>query len=218
MRRRDFITLIGSAVVAWPVAAHAQQADRIRRVGIFMPYAKGDAENQSRIQAFKQELAKLGWAEGRNIQFDEHWTTDNMDLVRTEATTLMTSNPDVVVATGGRVVPILMQLSHSIPIVLPGGSDPVGVGYAKTLAQPGGNVTGFAAFELSMLAKSLEILKQIAPAIVRVAIIYNPDNPNAAFYRRIFATASGPLAIEPVDAPIHGLADIDRVLTSLADG
>ena len=106
-----------------------------------MPYAKGDAENQSRVQAFKQELAKLGWAEGRNVQFDEHWTTDNMDLVRTEATTLMESNPDVVVANGGRVIPVLMQLSHSIPIVLPGGSDPVGVGYAETLAHPGRNVT-----------------------------------------------------------------------------
>ena len=218
MRRREFIRLFGSAVVAWPLAARAQSSDRVRRVGIFMPYAKTDSENQARIQTFKQELAKLGWAEGRNVQFDEHWTTDNMDLVRTEAATLMASNPDVIVATGGRVIPILMQLSRSIPIVLPGGSDPVSVGYAETLAHPGRNVTGFAAFELSMLAKSLEILKQIAPAIVRVAMIYNPDNPNAAFYRRIFATASGPLAIEPVDAPIHGLTDIDRAITSLADG
>ena len=217
MRRREFITLLSSAATAWPLTARAQSADRVRRVGIFMPYAKGDAENQSRIQVFKHELAKLGWAEGRNVQFDEHWTTDNMDLVRTEAATLMASNPDVVVANGGRVIPVLMQLPHSIPIVLPGGSDPVGVGYAETLAHPGRNVTGFAGFELSLLAKSLEILKQIAPAIVRVAIIYNPDNPNAAFYRRTFEAASGPLAIEPVDAPIHGVADIDRVVTSLAE-
>ena len=218
MRRREFIRLFGSAVVAWPLAARTQSSDRVRRVGIFMPYAKTDSENQARIQTFKQELAKLGWAEGRNVQFDEHWTTDNMDLVRTEAATLMASNPDVIVATGGRVIPILMQLSRSIPIVLPGGSDPVGVGYAETLAHPGGNVTGFAMFELSMLAKSLEILKQIAPAIVPVAMIYNPDNPNSAFYRRIFATASGPLAIERIDASIHGLADLDRVVTSLAAG
>ena len=137
MRRRDFITLLASTVAAWPLPVHAQQADRVRRVGILMPYAKTDSENQARIQTFKQELAKLGWAGGRNVQFDEHWTTDNMDLVRTEATTLMASNPDVIVATGGRVIPVLMQLSHSIPIVLPGGSDPVGVGYAETLAHPG---------------------------------------------------------------------------------
>jgi putative tryptophan/tyrosine transport system substrate-binding protein len=218
VRRREFFRLVGGGIVCWPLVSRAQQSDRVRRVGILMPYARGDAENEARIQAFKQELAKLGWTENRNVQFDEHWTTDNMDTVRAQARTLMASNPDVVVATGGRVVPVLMQLSHSIPIVLPGGSDPVGVGYAKTLAQPGGNVTGFAAFEFSMLAKSLEILKQIAPSTIRVAVIYNPDNPNAAFYRRTFQAASGPLAIEPVDGPIHGLADIDGVLTSLADG
>jgi putative ABC transport system substrate-binding protein len=107
-------------------------------------------------------------------------------------------------------------LPRSIPIVLPGGSDPVGAGYAKTLAQPGGNVTGFTLLEYSMLGKSLEILKQIAPDIVRVALIYNPDNPNATIYRRTAETASKPLAIEPLAAPIHGLSDIDRTVASLA--
>jgi putative ABC transport system substrate-binding protein len=213
--RREFIWLLGSAA-AWPLAARAQQTDRVRRVGILMPYHKGDTENEARVQAFKQELEKLGWADGRNVQFDEHWTTDNMDLVRTHAASLMASNPDVVVATGGRVVPILMQLSSSIPIVLPGGSDPVRVGYAKSLAHPGGNVTGFTLIELSMLGKSLEILKQIAPTIVRVALIYNPDNPNALVYRQTSEAACGPLAIEPIAAPIHGFSDIDRAVTSLA--
>src|SRR4030095_10512076 len=129
MRRREFINLFGSAAVAWPLAARAQQADRMRRVGIVMPYARGDTENEARLQAFKQELEKLGWVGGRNVQFDEHWTTDNMDLLRGPAARLRASNPDVVVATGGRVVPVLRQLSSSIPIVLPGGSDPVRVGY-----------------------------------------------------------------------------------------
>jgi putative ABC transport system substrate-binding protein len=109
-----------------------------------------------------------------------------------------------------------MQLSSSIPIVLPGGSDPVRVGYAKSLAHPGGNVTGFTLIELSMLGKSLEILKQIAPTIVRVALIYNPDNPNALVYRQTSEAACGPLAIEPIAAPIHGFSDIDRAVTSLA--
>src|SRR5271166_439894 len=177
-----------------------------------MPYAKGDTENEARVGAFKHELEKLGWVAGRNVQFDEHWTTDNMDLVRAHAASLMASNPDVVVATGGRVVPILMQLSSSIPIVLPGGSDPVRVGYAKTLAHPGGNVTGFTLFALSMLGKSLEILKQIAPAIIRVALIYNPDNPHAVIYRQTSEIACGSLAIEPIAAPIHGLSDIDRAV------
>jgi putative ABC transport system substrate-binding protein len=216
MRRREFIGLLAGAATALPFSARAQQSDHVRRIGILMPYAKGDTENEARVAAFRQELAKLGWAEGRTVRFDERWTTDNMDVVRAEAASLMASYPDVVIATGGRVVPILMRLSHSIPIVLPGGSDPVGAGYAKTLAHPGGNVTGFTLLEFSMLGKSLEILKQIVPAIVRVALIYNPDNPNAAIYRRTAETASKPLAIEPIATPIHSLSDIDRAVTSLA--
>jgi len=217
MNRREFITLIGGAAAAWPLAARAQQPRRMRRVGIVMPFAKGDSEGEARIRAFKQELAKLGWTDGGNIQFDERWPADNMDLVRSHAASLVASNPDIIVASGGRIVPIVMRLSHSIPIVVPGASDPVGVGWAKSLARPGGNVTGFTSLELSMLSKSLEILKQIAPATVRVALIYNPDNPNSAFYKRTSETASGPLAIELIDVPIHGLADIDRAVTSLGN-
>ena len=133
MRRRDFITFLSGAAAAWPRAARAQQAGRVRRIGIVMPYPKGDTEFTTRVRAFQQELEKLGWKDGGNVQFDERWTTDNMDRVRAESTSLMASNPDVVITTGGRVVPILMQLSHSIPIVLPGVSDPVGVGWAKSL-------------------------------------------------------------------------------------
>jgi putative tryptophan/tyrosine transport system substrate-binding protein len=140
-----------------------------------------------------------------------------MDRVRAEAAGLVASNPDVIVTTGGRIVPVFMQLTRSIPMVLPSASDPVGVGWAQSLARPGGNVTGFTAFELAMLGKSLEILKQIAPAVVRVALIYNPDNPNSVHYRRILEGASARLAIETVDHPIHGLADIERGVTSLAD-
>jgi putative ABC transport system substrate-binding protein len=216
VRRREFITLVGGAAAAWPLAARSQQADRVRRVGIVTPYPKGDTENEARVLAFKQELGKLGWTAGGNVQFDERWTTDNMDSVRAHAASLMASNPDVVVAIGGRVVPVLMQLSRSIPIVLPGGSDPVGVGWAKSLAHPGGNVTGFTGFELSLLGKSLELLKQTSPAIVRVALIYNPDNPNSVFYRRSLEAASAPLAIEPIAILIHGLADIDRAVASMA--
>jgi len=214
--RRELLAALGGAV-AWPFAARAQQRGRVQRVGILMPYPKGDSENEARIRAFKQELARLGWTEGGNIQFDEHWTADNMDRVRAEAAALVASNPDIIVTTGGRVVPVFMRLTHSIPIVLPTASDPVGVGYAQSLARPGGNVTGFTGFELSILGKSLEILKQIAPAVVRVALIYNPDNPNSVHYRRISEAAAAPLAIEIIDLPVHNLADIDRVVTNLAD-
>jgi putative ABC transport system substrate-binding protein len=215
MRRREFMTLIGGAAAAWPLAARAQT--RMRRVGIVMPYPKGDAEYEVRVRALRQELAKLGWTEGSNVQFDERWTTDNMDRVRAETASLMASNPDVVVATGGRVVPLLMQLSRSIPIVIPGVSDPVGVGWVQSLARPGGNVTGFTFLELSMFGKILQTLKQIAPDTGRVAFIYNPDNPNAVFFRRAFEDAAPPLAIEPLVVLIHGLADIDRAMGSLAE-
>jgi putative tryptophan/tyrosine transport system substrate-binding protein len=216
MKRRNFITLLAGAAMPLPFSARAQQADHVRRIGIVMPYAKGDAESEALVAAFKYELAKLGWTDGRNVQFDERWTTDNMDVVRAEAASLMASNPDVVIASGGRVVPVLMQLSSSIPIVLPGGSDPVRMGYAKTLARPGGNVTGFAFFELSTLGKSIEILKQIAPVLAHVALIYNPDNPNSAIYTQIAEEASGRFGIEPIAVPIHGLSDIDRAVASLA--
>jgi putative ABC transport system substrate-binding protein len=217
MKRREFLTLLGGAAAACSLAAKAQQGARVRRVGILIPYPKGDSENEARVDAFKQELAKLGWAEGRNIAFDEHWTTDNMDMVRSHAAVVVASNPDIIVTTGGRVTPVFMRLTRSIPMVLPSASDPVGVGYAQSLARPGGNVTGFTSLELSILGKSLEILKQIAPAVVRIALIYNPDNPNSVHYRRISEAASAPLAIEAIDHPIHGLADIDRAVTNLAD-
>jgi putative tryptophan/tyrosine transport system substrate-binding protein len=220
MRRREFIlTLAGAAApsLLWPRAARVQQPQGMRRVGILMPFSKTDSEYEMRVRAFQQELAKLGWTEGGNVQFDERWTTDNMDRVRAEATSLMASNPDAVIATGGRVIPILMQLSRSVPIVGASASDPVGVGWVESLARPGGNVTGFTFLELSMFGKMLEMLKQIAPTTVRVAFIYNPDNPNTIYFRRSFETAIGPLAIEPIIVPIHGLADIERTLADLAD-
>ena len=216
IQRREFIVTLGGAA-ALPLAARAQQRERVRRVAIVMPYAKGDSEHEARVRAFKQELAKLGWTDAGNIRFDEHWTTDNMDIVRTHAADVVASNPDIIVTIGGRVVPVFMRLTRFIPVVLPYASDPVGVGYAQSLAHPGGNVTGFTSFELSMLGKSLEILKQIAPAIVRVALIYNPDNPNTVHYRRISEAASAPLALEVIDLPNHTLADIDRAVTNLAD-
>jgi putative ABC transport system substrate-binding protein len=218
MRRREFIGLIAWAAVTRLHAARAQQAERVHRVGILMPYAKGDVENEARIQAFKHMLTNLGWVEGRNVQFDERWTTDNTDVIRAQAANLMASSPDVVVASGGRVVPILMQLSTSIPIVLTGTADPVRLGYAKTLARPGSNVTGFGLLELSTLGKSIEIFNQIAPAVGRVGLIYNPDNPTSVIFRQIAETASGSLGIETIAMPIHGLHDIERAITSLADG
>src|SRR5262245_51941124 len=215
MKRRDFISLLGGAA-GWPLAARAQQAERMRRVGILMPYPPTDLEFQERVRAFRDELARLGWTRDRNIQFDERWTTDNMDLVRANAVNLLELKPDAVIGTGGRVIPVLMQLTRSVPIILPGVSDPVATGVAQSLARPGGNVTGFTSFEHSIFGKWLEMLKQIAPATARVATIFNPDNPNTALYRRLFEADARTLAVQAIIAPIHGIDDIDRVLETLS--
>jgi putative ABC transport system substrate-binding protein len=217
MKRREFITLLGGAAAAWPLVARAQQDGRVRRVAILVPYPPTDAEFQRYIQAFRDELAKLGWRNDRNIQFDVRWTTDNMDLVRSHAANIVELKPDAIVTNGGRVIPIFMRLTQSSPIILPGASDPVGVGYIESLARPGGNVTGFGSFELSLVGKWLGTLKQIAPATSRVVMIYNPDNSNTALYVRLFEEFSRQLAMVPLNAPIHGLGDIERVISTLAE-
>ena len=141
-KRREFITLLGGAAV-WPLAAHAQTGERMRRIGILMPHAPTEMELQARVRAFREELRKKGWAKGVNVQFDERWTTDNMDLIRAAAANLAELTPDAILAIG-RVIPVLMQATRTVPIVVPGGADPVERGWIKSLAQPGGNVTGFA--------------------------------------------------------------------------
>ena len=217
MRRREFITFLGSAVAIWPLPAQAQQDARMRRVGILMPFSPTDKEIQERVQAFKEELRKLGWTVGINVQFDERWTTDNMDLIRAAAANLLELKPDVVVAIGGRVIPILMKLTSSIPIIVPGGTSPVERGWVKSLARPGGNITGFSQSELSIIGKMLQTLKEIAPNLSHVAMIYNPDNPAAAFFGQSFKDAAGPLAIQPIIAHVHDLADIEGVIKTSSE-
>jgi putative ABC transport system substrate-binding protein len=216
LQRRAFITLLGGAALAWPRAARAQ-APRLRRIGILMPYSPNDAEWQSRVGAFRQELQKLGWLRGGNIEFDERWTTDNMDLVRANAANLVDLKPDAIVAIGGRVIPVLMQLTRTVPIINPGSVDPIGQGYVENLARPGGNVTGFTQMEFSVFGKILSTLKQIAPGTSRVTMIYNPDNPSTAVYRRVFESFAVPLALRPIMAPVHNMADIERAIAALTD-
>src|SRR5262249_60243601 len=131
MRRRDFIALVGSSVAGWPLAARAQQTERVRRIGILMPYPPTDAENRSRVEALRQELQRLGWRPGANIEFDEGWTTNNMDLIRANAANLVELKPDVIVASGGRVIPVLLQITREIPIVVPGTVDPIATGRSE---------------------------------------------------------------------------------------
>jgi putative ABC transport system substrate-binding protein len=161
-------------------------------------------------------LRKSGWASGINVQFDERWTIDNMDLIRSAVTNLVELKPDVILATGGRVIPVLAETTRSVPIVVPGGVDPVGRGYAESLARPGGNITGFATMELSVIGKMLQTLKEIAPQLSRVTVISNPDNPAAVLVTRSAQSAAVPLSIEVIYAPIRGLADIERVVAAAA--
>src|SRR5262249_2863983 len=181
-----------------------------------MPFPPTNAEMQTRVRAFREELRKRGWASGVTAQFDERWTGDNMDLIRSAASNLVELNPDAILAVGGRVIPVLMQLTQSIPIVNPGGSDPVGRGYVQSLAHPGGNVTGFATMEISIVGKMLQTLKEIAPEVAHVSMVYNPDNPVGAIFSRSFDSAARPLGIEPTIAHVHGAADIERAFEAAA--
>jgi ABC-type uncharacterized transport system substrate-binding protein len=170
MRRREFITLLGGAAAAWPLAARAQQAERVRRIGVLMPVAD-DPEGQARIAAFLQGLQQLGWAEGRNLQIDTRWGAGDADRFRKYAAELVALAPDVILAAGGAVVPPLLQATRSVPIVFTQTPDPVGAGFVDSLARPGGNATGFLTFEYGISAKWLELLKEIAPRVTRAAVI-----------------------------------------------
>ena len=216
MRRREVMALLAATAAVSPFGSRAQ-TERVRRVGILMPSPPFNPEFQERVRAFREELQKRGWASGVNVQFDERWTGDNMDLIRSAASNLVELNPDAILANGGRVIPILMGLTRSIPIVIPGVTDPVGRGYVKSLAHPGGNVTGFALMELSVIGKMLQILKEIAPQISRVTMIYNPDNPAATMYGAALEAAAPPLGIEPTIAHVHGVGDIERAAAAAAE-
>ena len=206
MRRRAFLGILGSAVVSWPLVVHAQ-GERVRRIGILMPFPPTNAEMQARVRAFRDELRKRGWAAGVNVQFDERWTGDNMDLIRSAAKNLVELNPDAILAS--------RWPSYSHPdgidarryrLSFPAGADPVGRGYAESLARPGRNVTGFVTMELSVISKMLQTLKEIAPNITHISMIYNPDNPVGVLFVRSFQSAAGPLGVEPTVIQIHGLA------------
>ena len=147
MNRRDFITLLGGAAAAWPLAARAQQPERMRRVGVLMALAETDMEVQARVAAFRQELRKSGWSEGANLRIDERWATDNMEHVRAYATELVKLKPDAILVGGRRAVSVLQQQTRSIPVVFAGISDPVETGVVASLARPGGNFTGFTGFD-----------------------------------------------------------------------
>jgi putative ABC transport system substrate-binding protein len=174
VKRRQFISLLGGAAVAWPLAAHAQQAERMRWIGVLLPATADDLEFQARVGAFLQGLQQLGWTIGRNVRIDTRWATTNAAEIRRHAAELAALAPDVILAHGVSTVGPLVQATRTVPIVFPVAGDPVAAGFVDRLARPGGNATGFMTVEHSMGAKWLELLKQIAPNVTRAAVIRDP--------------------------------------------
>jgi putative ABC transport system substrate-binding protein len=171
MKRREFITLLGGAAVAWPLVARAQQPDRVRRVGVLMNLAVGDPEGEARIAAFVQALQRLGWSEGRNLRIDYRWAADDAGAFHRYAEELLALAPDVILAAATPSVQALQQATRTVPIVFAIVADPVGAGIIDSLARPGGNTTGFTPFEYGISGKWLELLKEIAPRVTRVAVL-----------------------------------------------
>jgi ABC-type uncharacterized transport system substrate-binding protein len=216
MKRREFIAGIGGAV-AWPLAARAQQTDRVRRIGVLMGGAERDAESSPRVMAFRQGLEKLGWTVGRNLQVDYYWSMADIERTRTAAAELERSAPDVIVADGSTRLAALRQATRTIPIVFVFVAEPVAQGFVASLAHPGGNITGFTGGgEPTLAGKLLGLLKEIAPRVRHVSVMFNPEtSPGNVQYFRSMEAAARTLAVEAVMVPVHEPGEIEAVMTML---
>jgi putative ABC transport system substrate-binding protein len=214
---REFITLLGGAAAAWPVAARAQQPERMRRIGVLVSMVESDSRGLEYITAFAQGLAELGWAVGRNVRIEYRWGAGDLDRFRRYAAELVALAPDVVLASSGSIVGAFQQASPTVPIVFVGTIDPVGGGYVESLSRPGTNATGFASFEFSMSGKWLELLKEIAPDVKRVAVIRDPAVPaGSGGFAAIqtvapsFGVELTPVGVRSADEIEHGIAAFAR--------
>jgi putative ABC transport system substrate-binding protein len=216
--RRELLAALGGAAVTWPLAARAQQTDQVRRVGVLMNFPSSDPEGKALLAEFTRHLAELGWTEGRNVRIDARWGGSNVDLMRTLAKELVGLQPDVLLATSTPTTAVLARETQTIPIVFTFVADPIGSRFIANLSHPGGNITGFSMIEASMASKSLELLREVAPGIKRVAIMFNPDT--APFVNSmvmpVFETAAKSFNIAPIAAPVHSDAEIETVITSLS--
>ena len=215
MQRRMFITLLGSAAIAWPLAARAQQPERMRRICVLMALDPDDPEAQSEMRGLKQGLQELGWVEGRNLQIEYSWPGGDPSRIQTSAKDLVGQQCEVIVARSTPVVAALLRETRSIPIVFGWVVDPVGSGFVQSFPHPGGNVTGFQNLEFSMVGKWIELLTKIAPSVRRIAYIYNLATVPTGFLRTLDAL-SPTIAVQLVAAPVHNAAEIDAIVTEFA--
>jgi len=216
MRRREFITLLGGAAAAWPLATRAQQPDRVRRIGVLQAIGESDPEAQLRRRAFADGLKKFGWTEGTNVIIDYRWAGGDADRIRLYATELTGMRPDVIWTSGALPLLPLKRATRTIPIVFTQIYDPIGSGFVASLTRPGGNITGFTLGEFSMGGKILEVLKEVAPRVNRVAVILNLEQPpHVAMWRSIEATA--PLfGVRLTPADMQGPAEIEHTIEAFA--
>jgi putative tryptophan/tyrosine transport system substrate-binding protein len=217
MRRRAFITLLGGGA-AWPVAALAQQSDRMRRIGVLMALPEDNQEGRQQADALRKGLRDMGWTDGRNIRMDFHWDISQLGRARIVAKDIVTLEPDLIVSHTVLATIAVCQLTKSTPILFVSVPDPVALGFVSSLARPGGNVTGFTNFEPSMSAKWMEILKDLDPHIRQVAILFNPETAAAGgkYYLPSFKSAGEALGVEAVEAPVHNAAEIELAIDALA--
>jgi ABC-type uncharacterized transport system substrate-binding protein len=214
MRRREFITFVGSAAVVWPLAARAQQAEQVRRVAILMNV--DSAEQRENHAVFVQVLQQLGWIDGRTVRIDTRWANGQASEIRKHATEIVALAPDLIVATGNAGMVPLLQVTRTIPIVFANVADPVGAGIVETMARPGGNATGFVQFEYSLSGKWLELLKQIAPSVTRVAVLRDPDIPSGIGQFAIIQSVAPPLGVEVSSINIREAGEIQRAVAAFA--
>jgi putative tryptophan/tyrosine transport system substrate-binding protein len=215
MRRREFITLLGGAAAAWPLAARAQQPARMRRIGVLLPATSDDPEYQARVGAFIQALALLGWTISRNMRIDIHWATTSADEIRKHATELVARSPDVILAHGASTMGPLLQATRTVPIVFPIVSDPVGAGFIESLARPGGNATGFMTHEYSMGGKWLELLKEIVPALTRVAVLRDPTQGSGTSQFAVIQAMAPALRVSVNPVNVRDSSEIERAVETL---
>jgi putative tryptophan/tyrosine transport system substrate-binding protein len=216
VRRRDFITLLGGAAAAWPLAARAQQPERMRRIGVLMNIAADDPQAQSRIEAFLQGLQPLGWTVGRNLQIDVRWAAADADLFRRYATELVALAPDVILASTNSAVAPLQQVTRTVPIVFAITVDPVGAGFVARLARPGGNTTGFSLYEYSISGKWLELLKQVAPGVTRAAVLRDPATAAGIGQFAAIQAVAPPFGVELSPVDVRDGGEIEQAVTAFA--